>query len=665
LADAGPNVILDDLLGLKADLGRLLKTSADLPRELAAIDVESSLPKLATLPATGADDDVFSTRNSIDAIFHTANVSASSANGRADAVDVLLEGFDDGSIHVRIFDSFEIGNIDLSRSLPQTFRGGGKIHCVASHPFLSTYFLLVEANARESTTREGRETTGQPESFHLMTLDLSFIPLTSHTLPLVATKATQLENLLRYLSQVESQLVQEIKAAFDLPTRFLRNVNDALAEHDDFATFVSAAHHLVVTGDCDPRLKEWLVDEVGERGLKRWEKAVGDCLDTVRRMMSECFLPALERCQVVLSRLDGLSKFGPTAARLGLDEKGIRAIRETMDVLVIVSEDMLKDVCVEIKEFTSFMKWLKWEAEVEAREEDSERAEELRETWSGENELRSVLDYVGGALQESRLWKYVASELLPPGIPPTDKVMVDDDPAQFYTSFKQLRRSIVSKGKRLPTLGELLSRVKRQSESVFAQIAETLRKSILTAHLLELSSPWDKGMMDIRVMPAEESEGPYHVGILSKVTERAGVIFYSVVTVQPDGGTSLKMAGASVWTWSVPEAEEILDAQFVDDTQFLVLVTGPGPVRIYSRSTVTSENEGRDESVWQLRHVLEEGRTDTGTRPARLEVNGRKGRRVVTVVDEAGTGYEVLDLESDTGGLETREDETGDEVMTG
>ena len=40
--------------------------------------------------------------------------------------------------------------------------------------------------------------------------------------------------------------------------------------------------------DCDPKLKEWLVDEVGDRGLKRWEKAVGDCLEVVRRMTSEC-----------------------------------------------------------------------------------------------------------------------------------------------------------------------------------------------------------------------------------------------------------------------------------------------------------------------------------------------------------------------------------------
>ena len=50
LKDTGGQVSLDDLLSLNAQISTLLKTKADLPRELALIDIETSLPKLSTLP---------------------------------------------------------------------------------------------------------------------------------------------------------------------------------------------------------------------------------------------------------------------------------------------------------------------------------------------------------------------------------------------------------------------------------------------------------------------------------------------------------------------------------------------------------------------------------------------------------------------------------------
>ena len=55
LDDAGNDISLDDLLGLNVDIPTLLKSKANLPRELTLIDVETSLPKLSTLPATGGE----------------------------------------------------------------------------------------------------------------------------------------------------------------------------------------------------------------------------------------------------------------------------------------------------------------------------------------------------------------------------------------------------------------------------------------------------------------------------------------------------------------------------------------------------------------------------------------------------------------------------------
>jgi anaphase-promoting complex subunit 4 len=55
LDDTGDHLSLDDLLGLNVEIQALLRSKANLPRELALIDVETSLPKLSTLPATGGE----------------------------------------------------------------------------------------------------------------------------------------------------------------------------------------------------------------------------------------------------------------------------------------------------------------------------------------------------------------------------------------------------------------------------------------------------------------------------------------------------------------------------------------------------------------------------------------------------------------------------------
>ena len=80
----------------------------------------------------------------------------------------------------------------------------------------------------------------------------------------MASKSTQLQNVLRYIGQVQRLLTAEWKAAQDLPSKFLRNINETLAK-ECHCDFINAAYHLVVTGDCFVPMKEWLVEELSER----------------------------------------------------------------------------------------------------------------------------------------------------------------------------------------------------------------------------------------------------------------------------------------------------------------------------------------------------------------------------------------------------------------
>lgn len=171
----------------------------------------------------------------------------------SDAVDVLFVGLNDGRAHLRIFDCFEIGNFSvMSNKTPSSTHVETLAH--SSHPMSSTHAIVVSEKAE-----------GIPNStLKVMSLDLRFITKSGRYLSLLAFKITQLQNLLRYIHQTQRQIALEWKNVYELPARFMRSIADELQEkcHCDFVT---ALYHLVVTGNCFPPVKDFLVDIVGER----------------------------------------------------------------------------------------------------------------------------------------------------------------------------------------------------------------------------------------------------------------------------------------------------------------------------------------------------------------------------------------------------------------
>ena len=167
-----------------------------------------------------------------------------------DSVDVLLTAFDDGTFHLSIYDCFEIGSFDLGQASPVLQNCKPLLH--ASHPYTSSHALFACTEISSSS------------DLYFIPLDLRFISNSGQYLSLLASRSTQLQHLLRYIHQVQSQMVNEWSSAQDLPTKFMRNINEALEEECQ-CSWAHAAYHLVVTGNCFPPVKEWLVNELTER----------------------------------------------------------------------------------------------------------------------------------------------------------------------------------------------------------------------------------------------------------------------------------------------------------------------------------------------------------------------------------------------------------------
>ena len=170
--------------------------------------------------------------------------------GSTDIADVLIVGFEDGTIHLSIYDFFEIGSFNLRQVSRGLEDSKVLLHC--SHPLITTHSLLVKS------LEEGYE------KIYVVPLDLRLIANRGRYLSLLASKSTQLHNVLRYIRQVQEQMYSDFKASQDLPRRFIANIEETLQEKCD-CDWLQAAYHLVVTGHCYPEVKEWLVDQLGER----------------------------------------------------------------------------------------------------------------------------------------------------------------------------------------------------------------------------------------------------------------------------------------------------------------------------------------------------------------------------------------------------------------
>lgn len=164
----------------------------------------------------------------------------------------MVVGTWDGHIHLSIYDSFIVGLFPppLSTSGPDDARPHMVLH--AAHKRYSTHALIMESSSNSTA------------GLYFVPMDLRFVSASSEYLSLLASRSTTLENLLRYINQVQILMTSEWQASQDLPKKFLRNISDTLEEKHG-CDIVQAMYHSVATGHTFPAVKEWLVDELAER----------------------------------------------------------------------------------------------------------------------------------------------------------------------------------------------------------------------------------------------------------------------------------------------------------------------------------------------------------------------------------------------------------------
>ncbi|KAF2969264.1 hypothetical protein GQX73_g4344 [Xylaria multiplex] len=530
------------------------KPAADLPRELTFLEIETALPKLSPLPASGGSGDdtfVFTTRASLEFLFRPFSQDDS------DKVDVMIVGTDDGQIHISIYDSFFIGSFRYS--LPPSLGKQAELQLCgcASHLELSTHVLVFKPS-----------TDDKAKTLYLVPIDLTFINSSPESLSLLASKTTTLQKLLRYVKQVQIHMLHEWQSTRELPNRFLNSINEALRESGAYGemNIGQAMYHSVVTGHTFPEVKEWLVDQLAERGHKRWDKAVVTGLQALRSLVHENFLPVLERISILLSRLLGIARFHESKAEIGFTSAQITKVMDIVSCLMLVGNKILLVVMEELELFHAFSIWLRHEIDNLASSSTTEDLTEKDATM----EHSKILAYIQQYMPASPLRFYLSNVTMEDI--KRDRKLADGGSSLLDLLGKQIKRQESGQPYTgtYPQVEFLCKYLDSQATSVLEGIAEAERRSVRFGQVTKIVLDNNVSRFDVRLSATQAGDiwrGVTHTAVKAENDDSQVYVFRTSTTIINGISNSVTTELSRM----VLGSGKIIDLKFLYDDSLLVL----------------------------------------------------------------------------------------------
>lgn len=307
--------------------------------------------------------------------------------------------------------------------------------------------------------------------------------------------------------------------------------------------------------------------------------------EIVRRLTHECLLPALERCEVLLSRLIGLSKFQKLSEVLGLETSDLNAIVETLDCLNLLAHHIIINTNEELAQFHSFSHWLRHQIDLLSAEPMSQTLEELMEK-TDLVEYPLTLKYIRGPLTKSSLRNFIQQLPMmgfarPPAGSDDKWAPTKGDNRSFYDMFKKLldqhnRATEEAEPVELPKINNLTRRLGLQFEKVFSQIAVTQRRGILHRSPLVLHECCDKTVFDstMRYEVVGRGEDRCVIYVAARLTAKKHTAYIYRVVIDSENGVS-STREAHVGAINLKEGI-IRQVQFIDNDKLMVLWSNNG-----------------------------------------------------------------------------------------
>jgi anaphase-promoting complex subunit 4 len=680
---------IEDFLQRQPDF-QSLDVAPDLPDQLAMMDMETLLPKLPAIPLppalpfmriSQADSGAFSSQVDVDSLLHSHHLKDQNS------VDIFIRCSDRGTIHPSMYDSKETVNIHLPNAWG--LESTPLLH--TSHPYSCSHGLLMRTTSP----------TSHESKLAFIPLTLNFIPSAGIYLHLIASKTSQLQNLLLYVTQCLQRIRTYFKHAQDLPSKFMMNISETLEEKGQ-GDLVTNLFHLACTGNCPPVIREWLVDELAEQGHKRWDTTVTTSLTTLLALVHENLIPALDRCSIIISRLRGLAHFHDREWIFTSPLSDFSSLLDVLKNMRLLAHTVLLYAGEEKRQFHAFSKWLRFCIDFEATEPESQSRAEMEARDPGVD-VALVLDYIQYGMTKSDLTPYLRPEAQ------LDEKIKGRE-ASTYEDTKKAIEVLRDGGgfkEEALCLEHVLGHFKDGVTGLLRQVSKWQEGNIQTDGGIVLEDGEGNGAVDMRMvvevslipfllhsdfdnplLTATQPASPNAITtyiVLSSPTTPSELHLHRLTHSPTISSLPKDIHAYAISTLAFPSAAKVLDAKFADDANLIVLLQLPSEdasskdantnliLRMpYTTNTVTSKPvlsysplapttlpqvllptgtspsasvrtsiSVTDELVKRFtRHVFE-GRFT----PLKLVVNGRRGRRVIVVLGSDRKHYRVLDMD--------------------
>ncbi|CAN6450184.1 unnamed protein product [Victoria cruziana] len=284
--------------------------------------------------------------------------------------NILCSGDKDGCVCFSIFGIFPIGCINIGDSVFHTSHqqkcscklASASIQKVALSKDLCHLVLLCVGQLVSTDSLVEKASCSHKEydqnGLSYLLINTSIFQNRKNELHQVAQQAS---NILELIEVVRVSLSLMHKQWSDALTNFhekFRSLSSLIVDHGLDSSSHEELLSLLCGARTSPAIHQFLVNSLGEPGLKRLSKSFDSTGKAMHLIISEHLQPAVEIIGFRVGELRALSRFRARYCTIGLDEKLIDHLEEKAGMLSIQVERLSRILAVTLLQFRNFFSWL-------------------------------------------------------------------------------------------------------------------------------------------------------------------------------------------------------------------------------------------------------------------------------------------------------------------
>ncbi|CAN6245841.1 unnamed protein product [Urochloa humidicola] len=277
--------------------------------------------------------------------------------------NILCSGGKDGCVCFSIFGIFPVGKININK-IPISVESSGKRNYQLQDASISKVSLsrnlqkLVLLCYGKLVDTDSLSRNCETAALHCLYLDTSIFFNRKNELHQVSQQASSIQDLVEVVRASISLISKQWSNAMNLFREKFSALPNLIGAHGAESSPEDEFLSLLFGTRTSPALHQFLASSLGEAGLKKIAKAIDSAGREIRGVVSEHLQPAVEIISFRLAELRGLARWHSRFQIIGLDEKLIDGVTESIGMLVVQVERFSRVAATVLYLFQNFFTWV-------------------------------------------------------------------------------------------------------------------------------------------------------------------------------------------------------------------------------------------------------------------------------------------------------------------